>query len=351
MPQVRAQQRSPHPIDLLVCSFTLVGVTVLISESVGIPMAGFLAQAAAIPSADPEADPRLFGAQSARAAIKAVFEGFPLAPLNLPRLRRQYGLASHRPTWPTIFEQRVPMILPMNPSTFTRPADWGAHIELSDFIFLRRPDEPHSPAKKHLREDIRTFLETSRTAGRKLVVMTFSSMAVARARMLRVAVRMLTESRHDFSLLYAGKRQPGTVPNTLALEANRLTSQGRFLEVESADFGALFPRIDAFVVHGGLGTTVEALRTRKPVAVTGILLMDQRFWGDVVHQLGVGPEPVHVDAFYHTCVKYIDGALDPASAWAQAAGRLQMGEAGDDGIESNVRVFERLVGSGLMPIG
>jgi UDP:flavonoid glycosyltransferase YjiC (YdhE family) len=33
--------------------------------------------------------------------------------------------------------------------------------------------------------------------------------------------------------------------------------------------------MDAFVVHGGLGTTVEALRMKKPVAVTGILLMDQ----------------------------------------------------------------------------
>ena len=43
--------------------------------------------------------------------------------------------------------------------------------------------------------------------------------------------------------------------------------------------GVLFRHVDAFVVHGGLGTTVEALRMKKPVAVTGTLLMDQRFWG------------------------------------------------------------------------
>ena len=73
--------------------------------------------------------------------------------------------------------------------------------------------------------------------------------------------------------------------------------QGRFLELSCADFGALFRRMDAFIVHGGLGTTVEALRMRKPVAVTGPLLMDQRFWGGVCHQKGVGPPPTHIDDF------------------------------------------------------
>ena len=55
--------------------------------------------------------------------------------------------------------------------------------------------------------------------------------------------------------------------------------------------------MDAYIVHGGLGTTVEALRMKKPVAVTGILLMDQRFWGSVCHDKGVGPAPVHIDNF------------------------------------------------------
>ena len=62
-----------------------------------------------------------------------------------------------------------------------------------------------------------------------------------------------------------------------------------------ADFGVLFRQMDAFVVHGGLGTTVEALRMKKPVAVTGVLLMDQRFWGGVCFNKGVGPAPVHFD--------------------------------------------------------
>ena len=47
-----------------------------------------------------------------------------------------------------------------------------------------------------------------------------------------------------------------------------LTAAGKLLEAERADFGVLFREMDAFVVHGGLGTTVEALRMRKPTVVT-----------------------------------------------------------------------------------
>ena len=54
--------------------------------------------------------------------------------------------------------------------------------------------------------------------------------------------------------------------------AARLAAEGRLLELERADFGVLFRQMDAFIVHGGLGTTVEAMRMRKPVAVTGVLI-------------------------------------------------------------------------------
>lgn len=40
-------------------------------------------------------------------------------------------------------------------------------------------------------------------------------------------------------------------------------------------------------VHGGLGTTSEALRAGRPICVTGPLLLDQRFWGAVCYSRGV----------------------------------------------------------------
>ena len=276
--QVAREQKGEHPIDLLICGFTLVGVCMLASEKCGVPMAGFIAQAAAIPTVDPSADQILFGAQAARKTIKSTFENFLLNPNALPNLRSDFGLSRWKATWPTIFKQAVPMVIPMHPETFTRPADWGPHVSLTDFIFLRPKNSSSKPLATELQWD---FIDVSRAAGRKIMLMTFSSMPVPRRSIFRVAIRMLRETKHKMSLIFVGKGL-GMAGQDLVSASAELIAAGQLMEVENADFGSLFPQLDAFIVHGGLGTTVEAIRTRKPVAVTGILLMDQRFWADVV---------------------------------------------------------------------
>ena len=126
-----------------------------------------------------------------------------------------------------------------------------------------------APGGGTLGDPLRGYIDAARAAGRKLMVMTFSSMPVARDKALGVAVEMLAKSKHDFSLLYVGKRQTDTPSAATAAAAADFTAKGKLLEVERADFGLLFREMDAFVVHGGLGTTVEALRMRKPTVVTG----------------------------------------------------------------------------------
>jgi UDP:flavonoid glycosyltransferase YjiC (YdhE family) len=54
----------------------------------------------------------------------------------------------------------------------------------------------------------------------------------------------------------------------------------------------LFPRTGGVVCHGGAGTTGTALRAGVPVAVVPHM-GDQPYWGRRVHELGLGPEPVH----------------------------------------------------------
>ena len=63
----------------------------------------------------------------------------------------------------------------------------------------------------------------------------------------------------------------GLTTTATAAQVAELTAAGKLLEAERADFGVLFREMDAFVVHGGLGTTVEALRMRKPTVVTPTL--------------------------------------------------------------------------------
>ena len=78
---------------------------------------------------------------------------------------------------------------------------------------------------------------------------------VPRAACLEAAVEMLLKSKHDFALLYVGKRQPDPVPAALAAQVAELTAAGKLLEAERADFGVLFRQ-----VHHAPRTTHHAPR-------------------------------------------------------------------------------------------
>jgi UDP:flavonoid glycosyltransferase YjiC (YdhE family) len=53
----------------------------------------------------------------------------------------------------------------------------------------------------------------------------------------------------------------------------------------------LFPRTAAVVHHAGAGTTGAGLRAGVP-AVPVPVLLDQPFWADRLHRLGVAPQPL-----------------------------------------------------------
>ncbi len=53
----------------------------------------------------------------------------------------------------------------------------------------------------------------------------------------------------------------------------------------------LFPRMAAVVHHAGAGTTAAGLRAGVP-AVPVPVLVDQPFWADRLHRLGVAPRPL-----------------------------------------------------------
>ncbi len=62
-------------------------------------------------------------------------------------------------------------------------------------------------------------------------------------------------------------------------------------KVEEAPHTWLFPRMAALVHHGGAGTTGAGLRAGQPTVIIPFF-GDQVFWGDRVHELGVGPPPL-----------------------------------------------------------
>lgn len=354
------------PVDLLIFGLTLTGVAMMASELCGKPMAGFFLQPSCIPSQDEEwnavqpikshglglldsLESHLFTGHGSLDLLKTFAEENPFSMWNITKMRGWHDLPKVD-TWDVMKAQNMPIIIPMRSDTFPRPGDWWDGVRLTDFIFLRSGAPGDGPAS--LGEPIDGFIAAAREADAKLGIMTFSSMPVSRNTVAEILVKMVEGCTSDLRMLYVGKRQPDELSGERAAKMEQLAAEGRVLELERADFGALFGQMDIFVVHGGLGTTVEALRMKRPVCVTGPLLMDQRFWGSVCHQKGVGPPPVIAADFEKTCAAFAEGALHPddPSGWQATASEQDWGDTADDGVEANVASFEELLDSGLGPV-
>lgn len=134
---------------------------------------------------------------------------------------------------------------------------------------------------------------------------------------------------------------------TVETAADNALHSGRLFLASGAPFGRLFSLVDAVVLHGGLGTTSEVLQAKLPAIVTGVLLLDQRFWGSRCKEMEVGPFGVHVDDFPDVCVEYVNKALEDGSVWRENAskiGSMLIEEAGDDpsGVRRNVECVVRM---------
>ncbi|KAL1510632.1 hypothetical protein AB1Y20_006933 [Prymnesium parvum] len=349
-------QESACPVDLLMCGFTVCGAAMLCSEYYGVPLIPFVLQPSSIPSKDKRwlaIEPiesttcceRPFTSHTALQGLKAVTE------IGLPAIRRKYGLRGAS-TWPTLKKLNVPVLMPFREGIFTLPADFPSNFTLSDFIFLRTTHDRRHSGGTGLAAPIEAFLSSCHAKGRKVCLMSFSSMPVKAGYALGACVKMLSQSKHDHAIIFVGSRwKPRSVGAATQKRIEEFTAEGKLLEVESADFGVLFPHIDAFIVHGGLGTTVEALRTGKPVMISGCLLFDQRFWGRVCEERGVGPRTTHIRDLHRTCVKYIDNALEDNGSFARAAKAQEWGDPKDDGVATNVECVRVLLeDKGILPV-
>mmetsp|Transcript_12061 Transcript_12061/g.15716 ORF Transcript_12061/g.15716 Transcript_12061/m.15716 type:complete len:185 (+) Transcript_12061:34-588(+) len=124
--------------------------------------------------------------------------------------------------------------------------------------------------------------------------------------------------------------------------------EGRLFVDMGAPFGKLFPLMDAVVTHGGLGSIGEAILSKAPVIVTGVLLFDQRFWGVRCKELGIGPFPVHINKFKRKCVGIINEAVKDNSLWKQNALKIgtKLAELAQDdpsGTKRNAQVVFKMM--------
>ena len=153
-----------------------------------------------------------------------------------------------------------------------RPADWGPHIDLANFIFhdQARGYEPPSA--------LRDFL----AAGEPPIYVGFGSVRVEDPAAVTRTILTALDKAGARGILSEGWAHLGgeTLPPNVFL-------------IGDCPHDWLFPRCRAVCHHGGAGTTAAGLRAGLPTIVVPSF-GDQFFWGRMVANAGAGPEPIPI---------------------------------------------------------
>ncbi|KAJ8118746.1 hypothetical protein OPT61_g357 [Boeremia exigua] len=165
---------------------------------------------------------------------------------------------------------RVPYSYLWSQVLIPRPSDWGPHISVTGFSFLKAGLDYTPP------EDLADFL----AKGPPPVYIGFGSIVVddpaGLTKLIFEAVK-LAKVRAIVSKGWGGVGG-GEVPDDVYLIGN-------------CPHDWLFQRVSCVVHHGGAGTTAAGIALGKPTVVVPFF-GDQPFWGQMIAKAGAGPVPV-----------------------------------------------------------
>ena len=162
----------------------------------------------------------------------------------------------------------VPVFHAFSRHIVERPNDWPEGSIITGYWFMKDPSEPSGKLVDFLKN------------GEPPVYVGFGSMSGRKAEATtRVVVEALEKARVRGIIASGwGGLDPKDLPDSI-------------LGIKGAPHEWLFPRVSAVVHHGGAGTTAAGLRAGKPTVICPFF-GDQPFWGERVHQLGIGPKPI-----------------------------------------------------------
>ncbi|KAK6792295.1 hypothetical protein RDI58_011376 [Solanum bulbocastanum] len=243
--------------------------------------------------------------------IRGLINEFRKKKLNLPPVAyfsTYHGSLSHFPTgymW--------------SPHVVPKPKDWGSLVDIVGYCVLNLGSNYQPP------EDFIKWIQN----GPKPVYIGFGSMPLE-----------------------------DTIKTTdIILEALRNTGQRGILDRGWGDLGTfqeipedvflvaeyphdwLFPQCAAVVHHGGSGTTAAGLRAGCPTTIVPFF-GDQFFWGDRIHQKGLGPAPIPIEQLS------VDGLSDAITFMLQPDVKSRVMELAvllenEDGVAGAVDAFHR----------
>lgn len=218
----------------------------------------------------------------------------------------------------------LPALYAFSQHVLPRPADWDKTVHVTGYWFLEAESDWQPPA------DLEGFL----AAGAAPVYVGFGSMiANDPERVTRIVIEAVQQSgqRAVLATGWGGLRE-ADLPTTI-------------FRLKEAPHDWLFPRMSAVVHHGGAGTTAAGLRAGKPGLIVPFMV-DQPFWGNRLHQLGVAPKPIPQKKLtvegLASAIR--ESATDPAKrVRAEAIGEKIRAE---DGVAIAVKIIENYLSVG-----
>jgi sterol 3beta-glucosyltransferase len=200
----------------------------------------------------------------ATAPYMGVINDFRVNTLGLPK-RGRFASELVKPDG-----EPVPTLYAYSQHVLPVPEDYPLHVHVTGYWFMDRQSNWQPPA------DLVRFL----ASGTPPVYVGFGSMSGTKARERAAIVLEALAKTGRRGLLASGWG---------GLKATDLPENVFMLDQAPHDW--LFPQVSAVVHHGGAGTTAAGLRAGKPTLIVPFIA-DQPFWGKVVHESGLGPQPI-----------------------------------------------------------
>ncbi|XP_010260972.1 PREDICTED: sterol 3-beta-glucosyltransferase UGT80B1 [Nelumbo nucifera] len=206
-----------------------------------------------------------------------------------------------------------------SPHLVPKPNDWGALVDVVGFCFLNLGTK-YQPKKE--------FSDWIQKGSRPIYI-GFGSMPLEDGRKTTNIILEALECTGQRGIIDRGWGDLGIfleVPDSVFL-------------LEDCPHDWLFPQCSAVVHHGGAGTTATGLRAGCPTTIVPFF-GDQFFWGERVHQIGLGPRPIPITELnVESLSNAIRFMLQP-EVKSQAAELAQKIE-NEDGVAAAVDAFHR----------
>ncbi|PCD30856.1 hypothetical protein AU210_010527 [Fusarium oxysporum f. sp. radicis-cucumerinum] len=217
------------------------------------------------------------------------------------------------------YRLHVPFTYLWSPGLVPKPQDWGSEVDVAGFVFLDLASTFEPP------KELEEFL----AAGETPIYIGFGSIVVDDADKFTQMIFRAVELAGVRALVSKGWGGLGgdDVPENIFM-------------LDNTPHDWLFPRVKACVIHGGAGTTAIALKCGKPTMIVPFF-GDQNFWGKMVSNANVGPEPVpykHLNA--EKLAEGIEFCLTEKARDAAGAIAERIAEEGDGAVNA-VKEFHR----------